>query len=79
MTAKDFEMNASINFIYDGWEFVAHKSKFDEADQNWYLYHDSFSNGEEKLGTVPNPFTEYSQFLVKAEHFAGAWVSKNAS
>ena len=76
MTKKDFEMNASVHFVYDGWEFEASQSKAD-PDGTWYLYHYSIQQGDEKLAVVSNPFSDYDSFLMDAEIVAKNWIRKH--
>ena len=76
MNKKTFETNASVHFILDDWEFECHQSRAN-PDGKWYLYHYSFSKGDEQLGIVSNPFDRYEEFLLDAGIVARAWIKRN--
>ena len=76
MDKKTFETNASVHFILDGWEFECRQSHT-VNDGKWYLYHYSISHGDDQIGVVSNPFSNYSDFLLNAGIVAKAWIKKN--
>ena len=63
MTKADFELQASVQFMYAGWEFEISQSRA-SPDNTWYVWGyivgDGFYNN---LGSCPNPFTNYDECI----------------
>ena len=76
ISQKDFEMNACVDFMVDGYEFSIRQSRAN-PDGTWYLYKNEFPNEDTSLGVISNPFKKNSDFLFEASILVTAWKKRN--